>query len=71
MLAQTALLLRTAAEANPTLRSDLDRPVHDAILEALRARDLPRAQAAVQEHYRYAEERLFAQFADTLTTPAN
>ena len=65
MLAQTALLLRTAAKANPTLRSDLDRPVHDDILGALRARDLPRAQAAVQEHYRYAEERLFAQFADT------
>lgn len=64
MLAQTALLLRTAADANPTLRSDLDRPVHDAMLDALRARDLRRAQEAVEEHYRYAEERLFAQFAD-------
>jgi DNA-binding GntR family transcriptional regulator len=63
MLAQTALLLRTAAEANPTLRSDLDRPVHDAILDALRLRDVRRAQEAVEEHYRYAEERLFAQFA--------
>jgi DNA-binding GntR family transcriptional regulator len=63
MLAQTALLLRTAAEANPTLRSDLDRPVHDAMLDALRARDIRRAQEAVEEHYRYAEERLFAQFA--------
>ena len=64
MLAQTALLLRTAAEANPTLRSDLDRPVHQAMLDALRARDVRRAQEAVEEHYRYAEERLFAQFAD-------
>ncbi len=64
MLGQTALLLRTAAESNPTLRSDLDRPVHDAILDALRARELDRAQEAVKEHYRYAEERLFAQFAE-------
>ncbi len=63
MLAQTALLLRTAAEANPTLRSDLDRPVHRAILDALQSRDLRRAREAVEEHYRYAEERLFAQIA--------
>lgn len=61
MIAQTALLLRTAAEANPTLRSDLVRPVHEEILEALRARDLRRAREAVELHYRYAEERLFAQ----------
>ena len=63
MLAQTGLLLRTAAEANPTLRSDLDRPVHQAMLDALRARDTRRAAEAIEEHYRYAEERLFAQFA--------
>ena len=63
MLAQTGLLLRTAAEANPTLRSDLDRPVHDAMLDALRTRDLGRAHRAIEEHYRYAEERLFSQFA--------
>lgn len=63
MLAQSALLLRTAAAANPTLRSELDKPVHDAMLDGLQARDLGRAQAAVVEHYRYAEERLFAQFA--------
>jgi len=63
MLAQTGLLLRTAAEANPTLRSDLDRPVHQAMLDALRARDTRRAAEAIEEHYHYAEERLFAQFA--------
>lgn len=60
MLSQTALLLRTAAEQNPTLRSELARPVHDAILAALRGRDLRRAREAVEDHYRYAEERLFA-----------
>jgi DNA-binding GntR family transcriptional regulator len=63
MLAQTALLLRTAAEANPTLRSDLDRPVHGAILDALQSRDVRLAREAVEEHYRYAEERLFAQIS--------
>ena len=63
MLAQSALLLRAAAAANPTLRSELDRPVHDVIFDALQDRDLGRAQAAIMEHYRYAEERLFAQFA--------
>ncbi len=63
MLALTGLLLRTAAEANPTLRSDLDRPVHEAMLGALRARDHRRASEAIEAHYRYAEERLFAQFA--------
>lgn len=62
MLAQTALLLRAAAAANPTLRSGLERPVHQAMLAALRERDLRRARRAVEEHYRYAEERLFAQF---------
>lgn len=64
MLIQSAVLLRTAAEANPTLQSDLDRPVHQEMLDALHARDLRRAHDAVMEHYRYAEERLFAQFAD-------
>ena len=63
MLAQTALLLRTAARANPTLRTDMERPVHRAILDALGSRDVRRAQEAVEDHYRYAEERLFAQFA--------
>jgi DNA-binding GntR family transcriptional regulator len=63
MLTQSAVLLRLAAEVNPTLRSDLDRPVHQELVDALRARDLERAQRAVGAHYRYAEERLFAQFA--------
>ena len=65
MLTQSAVLLRLAAEVNPTLRSNLDRPVHQELVNALRARDLERAQRAVVAHYRYAEERLFAQFAAT------
>jgi DNA-binding GntR family transcriptional regulator len=64
MLAQTALLLRAAIESNQTLRTYLDRPVHRGLLDALQERDIGRAQEAVAAHYRYAEERLFAQFAD-------
>lgn len=59
MLAQTALLLRTAAESSPALRGGMDRPVHRELLEALLARDPERTRAAVEAHYRYAEERLF------------
>ncbi|MCC6222049.1 MAG: GntR family transcriptional regulator [Thermoleophilia bacterium] len=60
MLAQTALLLRTAAEANPTLRSELRPAAHRDIHAALLERDLGRARVAIEAHYRYAEERLFA-----------
>jgi DNA-binding GntR family transcriptional regulator len=59
MLTQTMLLLRRAAAGNPTLRSGMRRSAHRDILEALRARDGDRARAAIEEHYRYAEERLF------------
>lgn len=62
LLSQTALLLRTAAQANPTLRSEMDRPVHRALLASLVDRDLARVRSAVDAHYRYAEERLFAGF---------
>jgi DNA-binding GntR family transcriptional regulator len=37
----------------------MDRPVHRELLEALLARDPERTRAAVEAHYRYAEERLF------------
>lgn len=63
MLTQTMLLLRTAAEGNPTLRSGLRRSAHRDILEALVGRDEERARAAIEEHYRYAEERLFPAFS--------
>lgn len=63
MLGQTALLLRTAAEANPTLRSELRPAAHRDIHEALVERDLARARIAIEAHYRYAEERLFAGLA--------
>jgi DNA-binding GntR family transcriptional regulator len=64
MLTQNMHLLRTAAEANPTLRSGIPPRVHRDIIEALRARDEGRAGAAIDAHYRLAEERLFAQLAD-------
>ena len=63
MIAQTALLLRTAAQANPTLRTEMDRPVHREMLDALSARDVGRSSLAIEAHYRYAEERLFGRFA--------
>jgi DNA-binding GntR family transcriptional regulator len=59
MLAQTMLLLRAAAEENPQLRAEMRASAHRDILDALRARDEERARAAIDAHYRYAEERLF------------
>jgi DNA-binding GntR family transcriptional regulator len=59
MLTQTMLLLRTAALENPALRTDLRRAAHRDILRALLDRDEAAARAALEAHYRYAEERLF------------
>lgn len=59
MLQQTMLLLRIAAQENPNLRTDLRRAAHRDILRALRERDGAAARAALDNHYRYAEERLF------------
>jgi DNA-binding GntR family transcriptional regulator len=61
MLTQNMLLLRTAAEANPALRSGIEPRVHRDIYAALVARDELGAGAAIDSHYRVAEERLFAQ----------
>jgi len=59
MLTQTAHLLRTAAEGNPTLQTTIRASAHRDILDAIAARDAGRAREAIQAHYRYAEERLF------------
>jgi DNA-binding GntR family transcriptional regulator len=59
MLIQTAHLLRTAAEANPTLQTTMRPSAHRDILAAISAGDAARAQSAITDHYRYAEERLF------------
>jgi DNA-binding GntR family transcriptional regulator len=59
MLKQTAHLLRAAAEANPTLQTTLRPSAHRDILDSLVARDRARSAAAIESHYRYAEERLF------------
>jgi DNA-binding GntR family transcriptional regulator len=60
MLAQTTLLLRTAAEGNPTLRTGIERSAHRDILDALLARDAGLTRRTLAAHYRYAQERLFA-----------
>ncbi len=62
MLSTTALLLRTAAESHPTLRIGMDPQVHRRIVAALTARDHALAREAIEAHYGYAEERLFAGF---------
>lgn len=59
MLTQTMLLLRSAAQATPTLRSELRPTAHRDILAALRARDAQATRVAIEAHYRYAEDRLF------------
>jgi DNA-binding GntR family transcriptional regulator len=59
MLTQTAHLLRTAAEGNPTLQTTIRPSAHRDILEAIAAGDSNRAREAIEAHYRYAEERLF------------
>jgi DNA-binding GntR family transcriptional regulator len=59
MLTLTAHLLRTAAAANPTLRTTIRLAAHRDILDAVAARDPGRVQGAIEAHYRYAEERLF------------
>jgi DNA-binding GntR family transcriptional regulator len=58
MLRQTTYFLHTAATANPTLRSTVRPSAHRDILAALVARDAEAATAAIEAHYRYAEERL-------------
>jgi DNA-binding GntR family transcriptional regulator len=64
MLSQTMLLLRTAAEANPTLRTGIEPAVHRDLWNALLARDAERTRLALEAHYRYAEERLYAGLGD-------
>jgi DNA-binding GntR family transcriptional regulator len=64
MLTQNMHLLRTATEANPTLRSGIEPRVHRDIVSALMARDEAAAGAAIDSHYRVAEERLFAQLGE-------
>jgi DNA-binding GntR family transcriptional regulator len=59
MLTQTMLLLRATAEVNVELRTALRPAAHREIFDALVARDPDRVQAAIDDHYRYAEERLF------------
>jgi DNA-binding GntR family transcriptional regulator len=59
MLTQTRLLLRLAAEENPTLREGMKLSAHRDVLAALAARDPRAAEGAIAAHYRYAEERLF------------
>ena len=64
MLAQTQLLIRTAAADNPMLGHALRRSAHREIHDALAARDPDAAAGAIVEHYRYAELRLYRGTSD-------
>jgi DNA-binding GntR family transcriptional regulator len=59
MLSQTQLLVHGAAIANPRLRLGLRRSAHRRILNAMVDRDGERARRAIEEHYAYAQQRLF------------
>ncbi|HEY8870896.1 MAG TPA: FCD domain-containing protein [Candidatus Limnocylindrales bacterium] len=60
---QTALLLRSAMDLNPTLRLSPPEEVHANILDALLARNAAAAHAAVTNHYRHTRDRLFTSLA--------
>src|SRR5262249_56929988 len=68
MLTQTAHLLRTAAEGNPTLQTTIRPSAHRDILDAIAARNTDRAREAIQAHYRYAEQRLLPGLDPTSAT---
>ena len=59
MLAQTQLLVRNAAAANPGLAGAMKRSAHRDIQEAILAGDSDQARIAIADHYAYAVERLF------------
>ena len=59
MLTQTLLLLRTAGSASARLRTEMPAAIHRDLLAALVQRDPAAANAALDAHYRHAEERLF------------
>ena len=59
MLTQTLLLLRTTGSASARLRTEMPAAIHRDLLAALVQRDASAANAALDAHYRHAEERLF------------
>lgn len=67
MLTTTSLLLRTAAQTSPGLREPMDPAIHRRILTTLATRELGPVRDAIEAHYRYAQERLFTAWGDTLT----
>lgn len=69
MLTTTSLLLRTAAQTSPGLREPMDPEVHRRIVSALEIRKFDQVRAAVEDHYRYAHERLFAAWGDAASSP--
>lgn len=60
MLAQTELLVRSAAAANPRLAHAMKRSAHRDIQDGILSRDPDRARIAIADHYAYAVERLFS-----------
>lgn len=58
MLAQTELLLRTAAQGRPRLRGGMSHHIHRDIVGALRDGDRGALRRAIDNHHRHALERL-------------
>lgn len=56
---QTAVLLRTAMDMNPSLELSPPDAVHQSMLDAMIARDPDAVREAVANHYRHTRERLF------------
>ena len=65
LASQTALLLRTAMDLNPTLQLSPPDAVHELMVDAIVARDGDAVRDAVANHYRHTRERLFS-FIDEL-----
>lgn len=56
---QTAVLLRTAIDMNPSLELSPPDAVHQSMAEALVAGNVDAVREAVANHYRHTRERLF------------
>jgi DNA-binding GntR family transcriptional regulator len=61
---QTAVLLRTAMDMNRSLELSPPDAVHQAMVDALVARDADAVRESVVNHYRHTRERLFTYIDD-------
>jgi GntR family transcriptional regulator of gluconate operon len=71
MVHQTVLLLVSASETDATIRGAPLRGVHQAMADAIVARDIDLAITAVQEHYKYTRSRLFTALEENASATAS